>query len=102
MEERNHMQNAELGTIVKISGPVLDVQFPAGIPALHNLLSTEDGVHMEVAAHLSAGLVRAIALEGDRRPLLRNKGSGYRRIYQSAGGKRCIGPRCQCAWGAYR
>lgn len=57
------MQNAELGTIVKISGPVLDVQFPAGIPALHNLLSTEDGVHMEVAAHLSAGLVRAIALE---------------------------------------
>lgn len=96
------MQNAELGTIVKISGPVLDVQFPAGIPALHNLLSTEDGVHMEVAAHLSAGLVRAIALEATEGLCCGTKVLDTGAIYQSAGGKRCIGPRCQCAWGAYR
>lgn len=63
MEERIDMQNSEFGTIIKISGPVLDVQFPGQSPALHNLLSTEDGVHMEVAAHIRQGLVRAIALE---------------------------------------
>lgn len=57
------MQNSELGTIIKISGPVLDVQFPGKNPAVHNLLKAEDGVHMEVAAHIGQGLVRAIALE---------------------------------------
>ena len=57
------MQNSELGTIIKISGPVLDVQFRGKNPAVHNLLKAEDGVHMEVAAHIGQGLVRAIALE---------------------------------------
>lgn len=53
------------GTVIRISGPVLDVRFPnAGEePQVNNLLVTEDGHHMEVAANISPGVVRCIALE---------------------------------------
>ena len=51
------------GVIVRISGPVLDVRFEGGEPKINNLLVTDSGVHMEVAAHASMGVVRCIALE---------------------------------------
>ena len=59
-------QTLNRGTIVKISGPVLDVKFEEGRePQIHALLVTEGdpAVHMEVARHQSAGVVRAVALE---------------------------------------
>ncbi|NLT58892.1 MAG: F0F1 ATP synthase subunit beta [Clostridiales bacterium] len=55
-----------LGTIVKIAGPVLDVRFAVGQePLIHTLLRTggEACVHMEVAQQCAPGVVRAIALE---------------------------------------
>ncbi len=58
--------SSNTGTLIKISGPVLDVRFqPGQEPDLHMLLATskEPIVHMEVARHLSTGVVRAIALE---------------------------------------
>ncbi|MDR2502288.1 MAG: F0F1 ATP synthase subunit beta, partial [Oscillospiraceae bacterium] len=55
----------EMGVIIRISGPVLDVRFDdsAPEPQINNLLITGDGRHMEVAANLSPGIVRCIALE---------------------------------------
>lgn len=60
----NNTQNR--GRIVKISGPVLDIQFePGSEPLIHTLLKTagDSPVHMEVARHHAPGVVRAIALE---------------------------------------
>ncbi|MGI5970829.1 MAG: F0F1 ATP synthase subunit beta [Oscillospiraceae bacterium] len=53
------------GTIIRISGPVLDVLFENADrePQLNDLLVTADGRHMEVAANVSPGIVRCIALE---------------------------------------
>ena len=54
------------GTIVRITGPVMDIQYPIGEePALKTLLHTEEEpqVHVEVAQHQAPGIVRAIALE---------------------------------------
>ena len=66
------------GIIIKISGPVLDVRFPAGAePRINTLLVTDNSeenklgdahnriacVHMEVAAHVSPEVVRCVALE---------------------------------------
>ena len=53
------------GELIRISGPVLDVRFPpgAGEPKLNDLLITECGRHMEVAANPSPGVVRCVALE---------------------------------------
>ena len=53
------------GLITKISGPVIDVMFEHGAdePKLHDLLTTPDGRHMEVAANIAPGVVRCIALD---------------------------------------
>lgn len=59
-------ETTNLGSIVKISGPVLDIKFELGRePQIHALLKTqtEPPVHMEVARHQSPGIVRAVALE---------------------------------------
>ena len=56
---------ASSGVITKISGPVIDVRFEhsASEPKLHELLTTADGRHMEVAANIAPGVVRCIALD---------------------------------------
>ncbi len=52
------------GTIIKISGPVIDVRFDDGmLPPVNSLLITEDGLHLEVALHIGEGVIRAIALD---------------------------------------
>jgi F-type H+-transporting ATPase subunit beta len=51
------------GIITKISGPVLDVRFENDLPRIHDLLVTQDGKHMEVAAHIAPAVVRCIALD---------------------------------------
>ena len=50
------------GHITRISGPVLEVAFAGYEPAIHNLLVTESGIHMEVVGHVRPGLARCIAL----------------------------------------
>ena len=56
---------ASVGILVRISGPVLDVQFESsGVePQINDLLVTDGGFHMEVAANVSPGVVRCIALD---------------------------------------
>ena len=61
--ERQMNKTQKSGSIVKISGPVIEAAFSGYEPALNNMLVTESGVHMEVVAHAAAGLVRCIALE---------------------------------------
>ena len=51
------------GVIIKIGGPVLDVEFEGEAPRVRDLLISADGKHMEVAANASPGVVRCIALE---------------------------------------
>jgi F-type H+-transporting ATPase subunit beta len=63
-KEERPMQSPEKAIITQISGPVLTVRYPSGERySLHDLLITETGVHMEVAAHSAPGEVRAIALD---------------------------------------
>jgi F-type H+-transporting ATPase subunit beta len=59
------MSTTNEGILIRISGPVLDVLFEDAErePQVNDLLVTEDGLHMEVAANLSPGVVRCVALE---------------------------------------
>ena len=56
------------GTIIQISGPVVDVQFPVGqLPKMREALTVElDGQKrvMEVAQHMNGGATRCIMLSG--------------------------------------
>ncbi|MDR1064881.1 MAG: F0F1 ATP synthase subunit beta, partial [Oscillospiraceae bacterium] len=54
-----------VGTLERISGPVLDVRFAGSgaEPRINDLLVTADGRHMEVAVNVSPGVVRCIALD---------------------------------------
>ena len=58
-------KNDSKGVLIRISGPVLDVQFEdaASQPQINDLLITDDGKHLEVAANVSPGIVRCIALD---------------------------------------
>ncbi len=59
------MNKLVTGTIVRISGPVVDVKFNVGEePPINALLTVENSNrHMEVSSLLDDGVVRAIALE---------------------------------------
>ncbi len=64
-------KNTATGRIARVTGPVVDIEFPHdGIPGIYNALTTEitlDGevsiLTLEVAQHLGDDLVRAIALK---------------------------------------
>ena len=63
-EEPPMEQGLEKAIISKISGPVLTVQYPPSESfRLHDLLVTENGVHLEVASHTSNGECKCIAME---------------------------------------
>lgn len=54
-----------IGELVRITGPIIDVRFTGEIPSILNLLycEVEDRtVYMEVSAHLGDNIVRAISL----------------------------------------
>ncbi len=58
------MNNFYKGEIVKISGPVIDVEFPDKLPPINSLLTIEKAdKHVEVAMHINESTVRTIALE---------------------------------------
>ena len=60
-----------LGRVARITGPVVDVEFPAdAMPEQYNLLTTEvdlggetKNVNLEVALHIGDNMVRAISLQ---------------------------------------
>ncbi len=68
LNEQNAQQAATVGRVVRVIGPVVDVEFPRGeLPALFNALTVEvtleavaKTITLEVAQHLGDNLVRAI------------------------------------------
>jgi F-type H+/Na+-transporting ATPase subunit beta len=60
-----------IGKIVKVLGPVVDVEFPEGLPGIYNALTCEYKVQnqparitLEVQQHLGDNWVRAISMSG--------------------------------------
>ena len=54
------------GTITQIIGPIVDVHFEGGVPALLNALKVQNGdttLTLEVAQHIGLDRVRAIAMQ---------------------------------------
>lgn len=70
LEEQNTQQAAIAGRVVRVIGPVVDVEFPRGeLPALFNALTVEvtleavaKTITLEVAQHLGDNLVRAVSM----------------------------------------
>ena len=59
------------GKVLQVLGPVVDVEFRAGLPAIYNALKltnknisdTEENLTLEVAQHLGDAVVRAVAMD---------------------------------------
>ena len=65
--ENYHNNSQALGTIVRVAGVVVDVEFPSGnLPSIYNALHVESnensGLVLEVQEHLNANTVRTIAM----------------------------------------
>ncbi len=58
------MSKINIGTVVKILGPVVDVRIEGKLPPINALLLIDDAdKHLEVAMHINETTVRTIALE---------------------------------------
>src|SRR5689334_11305304 len=63
--------NANIGRIARVTGPVVDVEFPVdAMPAMYNALQVElelggnrRTITLEVAQHIGEGMVRAISMQ---------------------------------------
>ncbi len=70
-EERQDTQPGATGRVARITGPVVDIEFPAdGIPEQYNLLTTQvelggetSTINLEVAQHIGDNMVRAVSLQ---------------------------------------
>ena len=71
-EERGTKNEAGgVGRIARVTGPVVDIEFPAdAIPDMYNMLTTELELGgekriltLEVALHIGDGMVRAISMQ---------------------------------------
>ncbi len=71
-EERGTVQDqGGVGRIARVTGPVVDIEFPAdAIPDMYNMLTTEvelagetHRLTLEVALHIGEGMVRAISMQ---------------------------------------
>ena len=70
LPEQNTQQASVAGRVVRVIGPVVDVEFPRGeLPALYNALTVEitleavaKTITLEVAQHLGDNLVRTISM----------------------------------------
>ena len=66
------MSEQNIGTVVQITGPVLDIKFAAdALPKLLNAITIDNHgqiITVEVAQHIGQDTVRCIAMEIHRRP----------------------------------
>ena len=70
-DTKSDTKSGSAGRVVRITGPVVDVEFPRGsVPALFNALHAEitfgdlaKTLTLEVAQHLGDNLVRAISMQ---------------------------------------
>ena len=68
------MSQQNIGTVIQVIGPVLDIRFPDGqLPGLLNAITIENGddvITLEVAQHIGDDVVRCIAMSSTDVPLL--------------------------------
>jgi F-type H+-transporting ATPase subunit beta len=70
-ERRTESTEGGVGRIARVTGPVVDVEFPAdAMPDMYNMLKTElelggetSTLTLEVALHIGDGMVRAISMQ---------------------------------------
>jgi F-type H+-transporting ATPase subunit beta len=100
-----------VGYIVQVIGPVVDVEFPSGeLPAVLNALkiprkrpgSERRMCSCEVQQHLGEDRVRSIAMDTTDGLVRGMKVYGHRRAHQGAGRTRCSGAHPQRGRGAHR
>ena len=60
------MVSENIGRVIQVIGPVVDIEFPNGVPAIYNAVSIEGGnlkVVVEVEQHLGENRVRCVAMQ---------------------------------------
>jgi len=60
------MASENIGRVIQVIGPVVDIEFPNGVPAIYNAVSIEGGnlkVVVEVEQHLGENRVRCVAMQ---------------------------------------
>ena len=59
------MASENIGRVIQVIGPVVDIEFPKGVPAIYNAVNIEGGnlrVVVEVEQHLGEDRVRCVAM----------------------------------------
>jgi len=60
------MASGNIGRVIQVIGPVVDIEFPKGVPAIYNAVTIEGGnlrVVVEVEQHLGEDRVRCVAMQ---------------------------------------
>jgi F-type H+-transporting ATPase subunit beta len=60
------MASENIGRVIQVIGPVVDIEFPGGVPAIYNAVNIEGGklrVVVEVEQHLGEDRVRCVAMQ---------------------------------------
>jgi len=60
------MASENIGRVIQVIGPVVDIEFPNGVPAIYNAVNIEAGkirVVVEVEQHLGENRVRCVAMQ---------------------------------------
>jgi F-type H+-transporting ATPase subunit beta len=60
------MASENIGRVIQVIGPVVDIEFPHGVPAIYNAVNIESGnirVVVEVEQHLGENRVRCVAMQ---------------------------------------
>jgi len=60
------MASENIGRVIQVIGPVVDIEFPKGVPAVYNAVNIEGGnirVVVEVEQHLGENRVRCVAMQ---------------------------------------
>ncbi|MBX7183546.1 MAG: F0F1 ATP synthase subunit beta [Vicinamibacteria bacterium] len=60
------MASENIGRVIQVIGPVVDIEFPKGVPAIYNAVTIEGGnirVVVEVEQHLGEDRVRCVAMQ---------------------------------------
>ena len=60
------MASENIGRVIQVIGPVVDIEFPNGVPAIYNAVNIEGGnirVVVEVEQHLGENRVRCVSMQ---------------------------------------
>ncbi len=60
------MASENIGRVIQVIGPVVDIEFPQGVPAIYNAVNIEGGknrVVVEVEQHLGENRVRCVSMQ---------------------------------------